>query len=97
MRINCLVESARWAESRIVLSPDQSHHLARVLRVAEGQELTVFDGRNWRLLVDHLSKREICLTLGERWQSPSQNEVELIQTYKPDRWEWVLQKAVNWE
>ena len=56
MRINCLVESARWAESRIVLSPDQSHHLARVLRVAEGQELTVFDGQGEVAIavVDHL-------------------------------------------
>ena len=64
MRINCLVESARWAESRIVLSPDQSRHLARVLRVAEGQELTVFDGQGEVAIavVDHLSKREVSLT-----------------------------------
>ena len=99
MRINCLVESAQWAESRIVLSPDQSHHLARVLRVVEGQELTVFDGQGQVAIavVDQLSKREVCLTLHERWQEPKPaTEVELIQALpKPDRWEWVLQKAVE--
>ncbi|MFL2860124.1 MAG: RsmE family RNA methyltransferase [Pontiellaceae bacterium] len=99
MRINCLVESARWAESRIVLSPEQSHHLARVVRVAEGQELTVFDGQGQVAIavVNQLSKREVFLTLCERWQeSKPATEVELIQALpKLDRWEWVLQKAVE--
>ena len=99
MRINCLVESARWAESRIVLSLEQSHHLARVLRVTEGQELTVFDGKGQVAIgtVDQLSKREVCLALRERWQAPKPvAELELIQALpKPDRWEWVLQKAVE--
>jgi 16S rRNA (uracil1498-N3)-methyltransferase len=99
MRINCLVESARWAESRIVLSLEQSHHLARVLRVTEGQELTVFDGKGQVAIgtVDQLSKREVCLALCERWQAPKPvAELELIQALpKPDRWEWVLQKAVE--
>jgi 16S rRNA (uracil1498-N3)-methyltransferase len=99
MRINCLVESARWAESRIVLSPEQSHHLARVLRVVEGQELTIFDGKGQVAIaaVDQLSKRDVCLTIRERWQVPKPvSEVELIQALpKLDRWEWVLQKAVE--
>ena len=99
MRINCLITSARWANSRIVLSSDQSHYLARVLRVAKGQKLTVFDGQGQVAIavVDQLSKREVSLTLLERWQEPKPaTEVELIQAIpRPDRWEWVLQKAVE--
>lgn len=40
-----LVPSERWRESEMILSEAESHHLSSVLRLREGDIVTVFDGR----------------------------------------------------
>ena len=40
----CFIEPERWHEQRIEPSSDEAHHLRHVLRVADGDVVTVFDG-----------------------------------------------------
>jgi len=49
------------------LSPEESHHLARVLRLVRGDQVAVFDGRGveWRARVDQASRDAARLSLVE--------------------------------
>ena len=49
------------------LSPEEAHHLTRVLRLVSGDIVTVFDGRGieWRARVDRASREAVTLSLLE--------------------------------
>jgi len=83
----------------VVLSPEESHHLARVLRVEAGQELTLFDGQGTRAegVVDTVTKKEVTVRITARETVPPPAvEITLIQAVcKPDRFELILQKATE--
>ena len=55
------------SRDEIVLPPDESHHLARVLRLQVHDELIVFDGlgRAWRAQVVVVDHRRTAVRLGE--------------------------------
>jgi len=99
MRINSLVNTAELEKDVAVLSPEESHHLARVLRVQPGQEITLFDGQGGvaDALVESVSKTAVEAHIFKRWQVPPPAvQIDLIQAVpKPDRLELVLQKAVE--
>jgi len=99
MRINSLVDAAELEKDTAVLSPDESHHLVRVLRIQPGQEITLFDGRGGvaEALVQTVSKTAVEARISKRWNVPPPAvQIDLIQAVpKPDRWELVLQKAVE--
>ena len=99
MRINSLVELGALAREVVVLSAEESHHLARVLRVRVGQELVLFDGRGGvaEAVLETVSKTAVEARILKQWQEPPPAvEIHLIQAVpKPDRWELVLQKAVE--
>ena len=99
MRINSLVETGELEKLIATLSPEESHHLARVLRVQPGQGITLFDGRGGvaDAVVEIVSKSEVKVRIGKRWSVPPPSvEIDLIQAVpRPDRWELVLQKAVE--
>ena len=99
MRINSLVETGELDKLIATLSPDESHHLARVLRVQPGQGITLFDGRGGvaDAVVEIVSKTEVKARIEKRWAVPAPKvQIDLIQAVpKPDRWELVLQKAVE--
>lgn len=99
MRINTLVEIAELGKEVATLSPKESHHLARVLRVQPGQEITLFDGRGGvaDAVLETISKTAVKARITKRWSVPKPAvEIGLIQAVpKPDRWELVLQKAVE--
>jgi len=99
MRINSFVNPDALKSDRVVLSPEESHHLARVLRVETGQKLTLFDGQGTRAegLIDSVTKKEITVrvTSRETIEAPAV-EITLIQAVcKPDRFEMILQKATE--
>ncbi len=83
----------------VTLSPDESHHLARVLRVQPGQEMILFDGQGGvaEAIIESISKSAVEARIERRWTVPPPAvEITLIQAVpKPDRWELVLQKAVE--
>lgn len=99
MRINSLVKESDLKEDRVVLSPEESHHLVRVLRVQTGQEIVLFDGKgkgaNARVLTPTKSAVEVEIL--HRWDLPPPPvQIDLIQAIpKPDRWTLVMQKAVE--
>ena len=99
MRINSLVDSAELEKEVATLSPEESHHLARVLRVQSGQEITLFDGLGGvaEATIEAVSKTAIEARISKHWKIPKPGvEIDLIQAVpKPDRWELVLQKAVE--
>lgn len=99
MRINSFAGSEALKADWIVLSPEESHHLARVLRVEAGQELTLFDGQGTRAecIVDAVTKKEVTVRITRRETVPPPVvEITLIQAVcKPDRFEMILQKATE--
>jgi 16S rRNA (uracil1498-N3)-methyltransferase len=99
MRINSYTPPGTLEGDRIVLSSEESHHLARVLRVGAGQELTLFDGEGTRAegVVDSVTKKEVTVRiLSRETVPPPAVEITLIQAIcKPDRFELILQKATE--
>lgn len=99
MRINSLVDAKELEKGVVVLPSAESHHLARVLRVRVGQEITLFDGRGGvaDAVIESVSKTTVEARISKHWKVPKPRvEIDLIQAVpKPDRWELVLQKAVE--
>lgn len=99
MRINSFSPPGTLSADIVVLSPEESHHLARVLRVEVGQELTLFDGQGTRAdgIVDTVTKKEVTVRITARETvPPAAVEITLIQAVcKPDRFELILQKATE--
>ncbi|MEI8206087.1 MAG: RsmE family RNA methyltransferase [Kiritimatiellales bacterium] len=99
MRINSFTPPGTLKNDLVVLSPEESHHLARVLRVEAGQELTLFDGQGTRAegVVDAVTKKEVTVRITARETVPPPAvEITLIQAVcKPDRFELILQKATE--
>ncbi len=99
MRINSLVDAGELEQERVTLSLEESHHLARVLRVRVGQEITLFDGRGNVAAgeIESVGKSavEVCVSQRSKIPLPAV-QIDLIQSVpKLDRWEWVMQKAVE--
>ena len=99
MRINSLVDTGELEKAVAALSPAESHHLVRVLRIQPGQEITLFDGRGGvaDAVIEAVGKSAVEARISRRWTVPPPAvEIELIQAVpKSDRWELVLQKAVE--
>ncbi len=99
MRINCFVTPGTLNADQVSLSPSESHHLTRVLRVERGQELTLFDGEGIRAkaIVIAVSKKALSVKIIKRdTVSESGIQITLIQALpKPERFEWILQKATE--
>ncbi len=99
MRINSLVDAGELEKEVAILSSEESHHLARVLRVQPGQDITLFDGQGGVAegLIETVSKSAVDVRISKHWNVPKPViEIDLIQAVpKPDRWELVLQKAVE--
>jgi 16S rRNA (uracil1498-N3)-methyltransferase len=99
MRINSLVDAEELKKEVVILSSEESHHLARVLRVQVGQEIMLFDGQGnvAEGVVDAISKTSVEVQISSRSTvPPPAAQIDLIQAVpKPDRWELVMQKAVE--
>lgn len=61
----CYVPDVRG--NPVEVTGDAAHHMAVVLRLAEGAPLSVFDGRGreWRARVAHVAKARVVIDLGE--------------------------------
>jgi len=78
---------------------DQSHYLANVLRMREGAELLVFNGRDgeWLARVEAVSRKAVRLSLAERTrpQPPLPDLVYAFAPIKAGRLDYLVQKAVE--
>lgn len=77
----------------------QSHYLAHVLRMAQGSELLVFNGRDgeWRARVATIGKKavRIAVETQERTQPPTPDLVYAFAPLKVGRLDYLVQKAVE--
>jgi 16S rRNA (uracil1498-N3)-methyltransferase len=77
----------------------QSHYLAHVLRMNEGAELLVFNGRDgeWSAEITAISKKAVTLTIREQTR-PQPPQPDLIYAFAPlkvGRLDYMVQKAVE--
>lgn len=77
----------------------QSHYLAHVLRMGEGAELLVFNGRDgeWRARINASTKKSVRLGVEtlERRQTPASDLVYAFAPLKVGRLDYLVQKAVE--
>ena len=86
--------------SRITLGPEESHHLARVLRLAEGARVFAFDGegREYECEVARVSKQAAELAVLTQLTDEVESPLRLAlgqALIKGDKFDWVVQKATE--
>lgn len=82
------------------LPPKQSHHIGRVLRLATGDALILFDGRGneYDATIERLGKARVTLTTGDARQVDRESplDVTLAQGISTgERMDYTVQKAVE--
>ena len=115
MAENEIPEPPDWSDARtFFLEPDlwhepyeldasESHHLTRVLRIREGEEVRVLDGRGregrFRVLPYKKNAKAVALQLLDEWTySEPESKVILAAGWtKAARRGWILEKAVEFE
>ena len=88
------------AEEEIVLDPDESHHVSRVLRLRAGETVGLFDGagREWEATVVAPDPKGTRLRRGRPLDGRPDPalRVALAQALgRPDHVEWALQKGTE--
>jgi 16S rRNA (uracil1498-N3)-methyltransferase len=87
------------AGARIVLEPDPSHYLTRVMRLGPGDELLVFNGRDgeWRATLAAVGKRDCALSVAAptRAQTVGPDLDLIIALVKRPRLETIIEKAAE--
>jgi 16S rRNA (uracil1498-N3)-methyltransferase len=84
----------------ICLSSDQSHYLANVMRMNEGQSIRVFNGRDgeYNACIKSISKKQVTVEIGEsiRDHKAAAYSVHLYcPLIKKDRFAFMIEKAVE--
>lgn len=83
----------------VVATREQAHYLANVLRMREGAELLLFNGRDgeWRASITQLSRKSAQLSVVEmtRAQTPHPDLLYCFAPLKQGRLDYLVQKAVE--
>lgn len=87
-------------DSRITLGGDEAHHLARVLRLREGDRVFVFNGagEEWECAITRIGKNESDLSVVRQLMDVVESPLELTLAQaliKGDKFDWVVQKATE--
>ena len=88
------------AHGVVSLPPEQSHHIGHVLRLAEGDSVTGFDGlgNQYDATISRISKHSVTLNVGEAQAVTRESplRVELAQGISSgERMDYTIQKAVE--
>ena len=91
---------ALQAEATFDLEPGPSQHIARALRMREGDELVLFDGRGgqYRATIANVGKKQVSVSTGahESVERESPLAVHLgIAVSRGERMDWVVQKSTE--
>jgi 16S rRNA (uracil1498-N3)-methyltransferase len=92
------VEAPLKADARVELNPAQSHYLRNVLRLSDGAELLVFNGREgeWRARLSVAPRRTALVALSQtRPQEQGADLHYLFAPLKHARLDYMVQKAVE--
>lgn len=83
------------------LDAAEAHHLTRVLRIREGEEIRILDGqgREGRFIVKACRPRRVELDFVESWEHPKPASGVILAAgwTKAARRGWILEKAVEFE
>jgi len=94
-----LIEVPMGADVEITLEREQANYLLNVLRLGEGDEILVFNGRDgeWRAVLTHAGRRSGTLRLTEqtRSQTPAYGLTYMFAPLKRSRLDYMVQKAVE--
>lgn len=82
------------------LDADESHHVARVLRLKAGDALAVFDGKGgeWEATIEAASRDRVTIVVGAARGGevePALRVVVFQALTRPEKIEWVLQKGTE--
>ena len=86
--------------ARADLDPEESHHVARVLRARAGDDLSVFDGRGgeWDATVEAVAGDRVTVRVGAPVTDPVEPPIRIVlhqALVRPEKLEWVLQKGTE--
>jgi len=86
--------------SRVVLEPEPSHHLARVLRLSVGDRLIVFDGRGGEYPgeIAAIDKRHVSIITGQHRSRDNESPLRIhlgIAISRGERMDWIVQKSTE--
>src|SRR5215470_9764651 len=86
--------------SSITLSPDETHHLARVLRLRPGDQVSVFNGlgAEYSCTVDHVSGNQATLEIIEQLTDAVESPLPLTLAQalaKGEKFDFIVQKATE--
>lgn len=97
--IRCLAPPDAWQNDRVTLDAEESHHLIRVLRLAEGATVRVLNGAGcWADgVIERADKKNTVIRCGPLHTAPEPRpRVILVQSLiKHHRMELVIQKMVE--
>lgn len=85
----------------IILDPDESHHIARVMRMKSGDQINLTDGRGNLTKADIavIGKKDVIIITGnieKGWdQIPEKLTIAVAPTKNADRLEWFVEKATE--
>jgi 16S rRNA (uracil1498-N3)-methyltransferase len=86
-------------QALVEANPQQSHYLSHVLRLGEGAEILLFNGRDgeWSATVAGKTKKAVRLSVGtqQRRQPPASDLVYCFAPLKQGRMDYMIQKAVE--
>ncbi|MCO6389725.1 16S rRNA (uracil(1498)-N(3))-methyltransferase [Aliihoeflea aestuarii] len=93
------VTDALSVDAEIALPTQQSHYLSNVLRMREGGEVLVFNGRDgeWLAVVNEVARKSVRLSLREQTR-PQPTTPDLLYCFAPikaGRLDYMVQKAVE--
>lgn len=97
--IRLYVDADLGRGARIAPRPDQAHYLTRVMRLAQGEPLLVFNGRDgeWRATLAEVAKRGCVLAVEEQVR-PQETPPDLdliVALVKRSRLETIVEKAAE--
>lgn len=97
--MRCFIDPADWTRELVELSPDESRHAARVLRVREGSEIEILNGRGGvgKASVVSAGKRLVTVRIAERQTvAAPRPRITLVQAVvREQKMDWIVQKAAE--
>jgi 16S rRNA (uracil1498-N3)-methyltransferase len=84
----------------VALDAEESHHVARVLRVGVGEAISVFDGRGgeWDARIEEASRDRVSVRVGAPRPGGVEPNLRVVlhqALVRPEKLEWVLQKGTE--
>jgi 16S rRNA (uracil1498-N3)-methyltransferase len=91
---------SNFTETSVRIEADEAHHLTRVLRLAAGSRVFVFDGEGveFECEVARVAKHEVDLIMLRRLDDVVESPLRLTLAQalvKGDKFDWVIQKATE--